>query len=152
MRIAFVCTGNTCRSPMAEVMAKEFFNQLNLNIEVFSRGVQVYFPSGANENAVKAMESRGLDLSMHLARPISVKDLEKLDLVLTMAESHKKVLNSLCSDSGIDVFTLKEFVEADGCDIVDPFGQDVEFYNNCADEIGICIGKLPSVIKNKGYL
>lgn len=151
MKIIFICTGNTCRSPMAEVLAREIFEKSNIEIEVISRGVSVYTPSGASANALEAVKQYGLDLSSHLSKPISVKDIDESDLVLTMTQSHKQVLKGVCGEDGKDLYTLKEFVEAGDGDVMDPFGQDLKAYCDCADELNMYIGRLPYFINKKGY-
>lgn len=149
MNIIFVCTGNTCRSPMAEVIANDYFNKMNLGIKAVSRGVSVYCPSSASINSILAVEKYGLDLSRHLSKPISAKDIEEADLILTMTNSHKKVLLGACNDVGTDIFTLNEFVNGTENDIVDPFGRELDVYQSCAEEIKHCIEEIPSILEKK---
>lgn len=146
MKIIFICTGNTCRSPMAEVMAQELFRKKNLEVQVISRGIHVFCPSSASNQAVTVMAERGLDLSMHLSRPVCATDLEDADLVLTMTAAHKKVLRSACRSAKIPLYTLKEFTGFSEKDILDPFGQGVEIYEQCAKEIFCCLERLPERI------
>lgn len=141
MKILFVCTGNTCRSPMAEALCTSLFQEKGVDIAVESRGTSVLKPQRASENAALLMEQLGLSLASHFSRPISVKDVEEADLILTMAESHKRVLKKVCTEGNTPLFTLKEFVGEEG-EISDPFGQGLACYDACAKEIIACLMKL----------
>ena len=126
--IIFVCTGNTCRSPMAEVIAKNLMPDLVIT----SMGVAASNGSPASENARKVMESWGLDLTSHNSKMIDRDLLASAKLVLTMTNSHLLAVKSLCK--GANAHTLAKYVGEDK-DIPDPFGADLETYQVCAEEI-----------------
>ena len=122
MNIIFVCTGNTCRSPMAEYYLKS----KNLSsISVISRGFSENQP--ANPNSVAVMEDIGIDISAHISHCITQNEAENADLIICMTESHKQLLIQL----GID--QNKIIVLSGG--IPDPFGGNIETYRNCRDSI-----------------
>ena len=133
--IIFVCTGNTCRSPMAEAIAKN----LMPNHIFASMGVAATNGCPASENACKAVRNLGLDLSAHKSKMIDLEQLEGAKLVLTMTRSHLSVIKSFCK--GANAFTLAEYVGAEK-DISDPFGGDLKIYQDCAKEIESLISML----------
>ncbi len=127
MNILFVCTGNTCRSPMAEGYLKSLKID---NVFVKSRGLSVY-PADVSENSLLAMQKVGIDISSHKAQQITKEDILWADKIFCMSTSHKQVLDSVASD--------KVFVLSGG--IPDPYGFDLEHYENCRNEIFSAIDK-----------
>lgn len=127
MNILFVCTGNTCRSPMAE----GYLKSLNLdNVFVRSRGISVY-PSAVSENSMLAMQKVGIDISGHIAQQITNEDILWADKIFCMSASHKQILDSVVSN--------QVFVLSGG--IPDPYGLSLEYYEKCRDEIFSAIDK-----------
>lgn len=145
-KIIFVCTGNTCRSPMAEIIAKDIFNRRKININVISRGIAVYFPSEASENSIKALEKYNLDLSKHIAKQIEQSDIVSSNLILTMTNQHKAFVKKMAGDS-VNVFTLKEYIKVGNDDISDPYGGDISDYQKCADELYSYIEMLADLLQ-----
>ena len=121
MNILFVCTGNTCRSPMAE----GYLDYKLPDINVRSRGLAAD-GSEASENAVKCMAEIGIDISEHISAPLNTGDIAWADKILCMSVSHKTAL---------DMFVGGEKVFVLGKGIPDPFGGDLEIYINCRDAI-----------------
>lgn len=143
MLILFVCTGNTCRSPMAACMARALLAENNKDwVQVDSRGLAAAEGEPASENAQIVMERMGLDLSAHRARQLTGEDLAKADLIVTMTEAHKRALLAVRSQG---VVTLKELAGEQG-DIVDPFGGSLDRYMDCAEEIYRCLQPLPYLV------
>ena len=141
MKILFVCTGNTCRSPMAQVMAAQLFGE---EVTVISAGVMAEPNSGASANAVAVMKERQIGLTGHKAQLLTEALLESADLVLTMTTSHKA---AICQGSAVDkVYTLGEYA---GCNVSvsDPYGGGIEVYRACADEIYELLLKIRDKVK-----
>lgn len=126
MKILFVCTGNTCRSPMAQAIFEA------MGGEAISRGVQVPFPSSACENAKKAVLKYGGDLSEHISRQITLSDIENADVVITMTAGHRDFLRNAVKDK--EIITLAEFA-GEYNDVADPYGGDELVYEKCAAQI-----------------
>ncbi len=122
MNIIFVCTGNTCRSPMAEYYLKS----KNLdNISISSRG----FSGGekANPNSVAVMQEVGIDIKGHISRQITSDDIDAADAIICMTESHKQLLAAFGADNN-NIFVLSGGIS-------DPFGCDIDTYRVSRDNI-----------------
>lgn len=135
MNILFVCTGNTCRSPMAEGILKDMARKASINLTVKSAGVFAYNGDSASSGAVEAMEEIGIDISHHKATSIHTKLMEEADLILTMGGYHKQTLVSRFPHTESKIFSLKEYIYGINEDIQDPFGQGKIVYNRTRDEI-----------------
>ena len=129
MNIIFVCTGNTCRSPMAE----GYFKSKNLDgVCVFSRGFSAGEP--ANPNSIAVMNEKGIDISNHISQCITADEANRADAIICMTESHKQLLTaSGCNKNNI-------YVLSGG--IPDPFGCGVDTYRDCRDSIFAGIDEL----------
>lgn len=134
LKIVIVCTGNTCRSPMAEVMATQIFANAGLEVEVTSAGVNAMHGQPASRHAVTVMKGNGLCLLSHKAAIVSGDMLATAALVLTMTGSHRAVLLSDYPATKGKVFTLAEYV-GDDANVADPFGGSVDEYRACAMQI-----------------
>ena len=144
MNILFVCTGNTCRSPMAEGIFKALLKDNNIdNINVSSAGISTFEGDSANEKAIYTLRNKGIDIKSHKSRQITKEIIENSDLILTMTKSHKRMILNALPEYLNKVFTIKEYVyinnneELTGknLDIADPYGLDYNIYEKCAEEI-----------------
>ena len=123
MNILFVCTGNTCRSPMAEGYLKSKGIE---GVTVLSRGLAAD-GSPVSLNSKTAMDEAGIDIGSHISKQITAADINKADKIICLSPSHKAVLLS----AGVPENKL--YILGDG--ISDPFGGSIETYRRCRDEI-----------------
>ena len=144
MKIMFVCTGNTCRSPMAEAIAKSVFPEDKY--EIISRGISVYANAPASTNAQQAVKNAGLDLSEHVSKQISEEDIKTSDVIFTMTNAHKQMLMNVCAKYGKPIFSLAEFAGSTE-EISDPYGGSLEVYENCFRQIAGYVNMAAEIIK-----
>lgn len=132
-QILFVCTGNTCRSPIAEYLAKNIITKEDLKSRAASAGFTADgMPISENSNYVLALH--GIDASEHTSTLLNEENLRKSWLVLTMTVNHKNKILQLYPASASKVYTLSEYADFNN-DITDPFGKDIEYYKNTFEEI-----------------
>ena len=132
--IVIVCTGNTCRSPMAETLLREQLRQKLGSedaVRVLSAGVAAGAGSGASPQAVEVMGTRDLDLTGHSSRPLDDAVMNVADLILTMTRGHRAAILAAWPNMQDRVHTLRR----DGGDITDPVGMPVEVYQSCSEQI-----------------
>ena len=153
MNIMFICTGNICRSAMADGMMKKLIKENNIDAEICSCGVYAETGNGATYNAVEAASEYGADISSHRATNIRESRITEMDLILCATMSHKQSVLYLYPELQGKVFTMKEYakIDKDGqdMDIKDPWGYDEFVYRKCASEIEDCLEKTIEILKNK---
>ncbi len=146
MNVLFVCTGNTCRSPMAEAVFNHISSKIGKDHQAISRGTNVFFPQPINSKSVFALKELGIDAQKHLSRQVTQDDIRSCDLVLTMSSSHKMSLKSAFPNFKHKIYTLSEKAYGKDLDIEDPFGQSQEIYNLCLKSIYDAVGKIICMI------
>jgi len=148
MKILFVCTGNSCRSPMAEALAGNIFARDRLFAEISSAGTSVLHALAASANAVAVMKTEyGLDISSHITRQVLRDDLVSADYVFTMTERHKDYLTLQAPDFRHKFHTIAQFVGCYHEDVTDPFGGDYECYRQCAEQMSLMIEGIVTKLK-----
>ncbi|MBM7551774.1 low molecular weight protein arginine phosphatase [Thalassobacillus pellis] len=108
MKVLFVCTGNTCRSPMAEALLKHLGN----NVEVRSAGIFAGKGSPMSEGTRQVLEEQSIAFDHH-SQPVTPELVEWADIILTMSEQHKQTLIMQDENCRDKCFTLKEYVLID---------------------------------------
>lgn len=152
-RLLLVCTGNTCRSPMAAALLRRRLDELGppwSAVEVRSAGLAVAGTGqGATEHALQVMAEKGLDLGPHRSRPISPEELDAADLILTMTAGQKAEVFALRPRAADRLFVLREFTRgaaARRLDIADPLGRGLRAYRRIARELEKEVRRLVEVL------
>lgn len=138
-RILFVCTGNTCRSPIAQIFAQKWLaGKFHCNLDkieqfgykTFSAGVMASPELPASAEAVEVARENGLDLSAHRSRTVDVALIRSCDWIFALGRSHRDRILSFCPDAADRCRLLDE-----SGDIPDPIGADLDAYRRTAERI-----------------
>lgn len=140
MKIVFCCTGNTCRSPIAEYLLRDYVEKQEIvGMEISSCGICCNNGIAISSGSLKVLAEIGIDASSHLSISITLRELIDADYVFVMTDKHVDWLRS-DMNAGENVMTLGKFVGMG--DVIDPYICDTKQYRECRDIIKAMIDKL----------
>ena len=123
MKILFVCTGNSCRSPMAELYFNHLAREAAPGLQAFSAGIYAYDGNPISASAKAVMKELGIDASGFASTAFTPKRAEEYDLLVGMTRTHASLMRFIAPDAGEKVRTL-----IPGADVPDPYGGSVDEY------------------------
>ena len=137
--IAFVCTGNTCRSPMAEAIFNKKAEERGLPVRAVSFGLAAVPGLAASEKAIEVCREIGVDLTGHKTHFIYDFQLGDFDKIYCMSQEHALILSQSIGYPLENIEVLN---------VADPYGQSVEIYRMCRDIIVTCVDEILRVYEN----
>jgi protein-tyrosine-phosphatase len=143
--VLFLCTGDTCRGPMAQGYMKDALAQKNIkNVEVRTAGVMTIAGLIPTPEAVQVMKNAGIDVMGHRSTPLTIELIRKADLILGMSTFHVQFALRMSEEAKGKTFLLKEYAASDlkNYQITDPMGATWEVYKRVYREMKLAIDKM----------
>lgn len=148
LTVLFVCTGNTCRSPMAE----QIFNEQTkgLSAQAFSAGLDAKPGSPMNPQAADALANLGYSTKEHSSTQVSTQAIEEADVILTFTQDQKNEMAERFPAAFGKLFTVSEYANGSlgkNEDVADPYGKSAEVYEETAETISSLVELIVSSLK-----
>jgi protein-tyrosine phosphatase len=153
LKILFVCSGNTCRSPLAAAYFKKKCVEEKLGkIDIVSAGTVAASGFSASDNSAKIAKEFGFDISGHKSRPLKPEDISAGDMIIAMTSVHKEAISaaSFKGAGNKKIHLLLDFApDGSSGDIPDPFGRNIGVYRECFLQMKPALDNLLKIIKTK---
>ena len=133
--VLFVCTGNTCRSPLAEHLFLQLSREAGLSVTASSAGTQATYGMPLSRGAAAVFAARGIAPVVHRARRVDKSLLDAADAVYVMERAHRDEILIRFPDAKTKLFVLREAAGLKPLDVEDPVGADIAEYQACAASI-----------------
>jgi protein-tyrosine-phosphatase len=149
VNVLMVCTGNICRSPMAEGLLKWMLPESSVDgVLVSSAGTHALVGNLAEQNAIYTMEQKGIDLLNHRARGVNGEMIKSADMVLVMEEMHIEMIEQMTSETS-NIHLLSAYSPDNSLhEIFDPYGMGRREYDQCAGLIEVCLSEVIPLLEN----
>ena len=147
--VLFVCTGNSCRSPMAEGYFNYLTKKKTLNMEARSAGTSTFCGFSPTAEAIQVMRDSGIDISNHKARKLTLEMMDRADIVAVMARGHKSRIHSEFGVFSGKLKLLKEYschADLKDMEIFDPIGKPLKEYKKCFESMKPAIEYMVEVL------
>ncbi|SPF55997.1 Low molecular weight phosphotyrosine phosphatase family protein [Candidatus Desulfosporosinus infrequens] len=138
LKILFICTGNTCRSPMAEGLAREMLGD---TVQVSSAGMEAWEGAEASCYALEVLKEQNVDISKHRSRKIRADLFEEVDWIIPMTRTQEKIIRQIFPQYIHKTRYLGDWGQRKQ-DVRDPWGGSLEVYRQTAQEIGEMLREL----------
>ena len=133
--ILFVCTGNICRSPVAQFLADRMAREAGLTLRASSAGVAAELGHGMEPGARRALAARGIKGVSHLARQLDEPMCADADQIYALARDHRDIIVARFPAHAAKVAVLREAAGLPDADVEDPYGESDAVYEECAAKI-----------------
>ena len=153
--VLFVCTGNICRSPIAEGLFRELVHK-NPDIEVSSAGISAYEGQGPSDHSVEVLHDQGIDITAQRSQALTPEIVDKAAFIVGMTRGHRDVIRSYFPASAEKLFVLREFVsgmdmDSLDIDVPDPIGMGKTDYERTRNLIQEAMSGLLEFVKNTSH-
>ena len=146
-QVVFVCTGNVCRSPMAEYLLRRRLGRAS-GWTVKSAGLAAAAGASASWASVAVMREMGIDLTAHRSRPVTQALVDAAIVIVVMTASHRDQLRAVHPEAADRIHLLKSFdLTTTGWDIDDPMGLSIDVYRGIRDEINAAMPGLVAFLE-----
>jgi len=142
--IVFVCTGNICRSPMAEYLFKQQMKNETNTFDISSAGTHALSNHPISSHSATLLNKENINCSQHISRQLTKEIIFQSDLILVMETFHQYTINSIAAESQGKVFLLGHW---DQIEIPDPYNKDLTFYKNTMQLINKGLGSWGQKLK-----